>query len=117
MQYAVNSPTAVIRVNANTYYSLASGVWFAAPAPSGWACITASTASAQSRGANATSLPSLATNSGSRPSIAQALAIKIEQVSVKAKTAEGLGPVGEGQSMEARAVCLLYTLRRPIVPA
>lgn len=42
MQYAVNSPTAVIRVNANTYYSLASGVWFAAPAPSGpWVVATA----------------------------------------------------------------------------
>ncbi len=52
-----------------------------------------------------------------RQRIAQALAIKIEQVSVKAKTAEGLGPVGEGQSIEARAVCLLYTLRRPVVPA
>lgn len=52
-----------------------------------------------------------------RQRIAQALAIKVEQVSVKAKTAEKLGPVGEGQSMEARAVCLLYTLRRPVVPA
>ena len=27
---------------------------------------------------------------------------------VKAKTAEGLGPVGKGESMEARAVCLLW---------
>lgn len=52
-----------------------------------------------------------------RQRIAQALAIKVEQVSVKAKTAEKLGPVGEGQSMEARAVCLLYTLRRLVVPA
>ncbi len=52
-----------------------------------------------------------------RQRIAQALAIKVEQVSVKAKTAEKLGPVGEGQSMEARAVCLLYSLRRPVVPA
>ena len=52
-----------------------------------------------------------------RQRIAQALAIKVEQVSVKAKTAEKLGPVGAGESMEARAVCLLYTLRRPVVPA
>jgi len=52
-----------------------------------------------------------------RQRIAQALAIKLEQVSVKAKTAEKLGPVGEGKSIEARAVCLLYTLRRPVVPA
>lgn len=52
-----------------------------------------------------------------RQRIAQALAVKVEQVSVKAKTAEKLGPVGAGESMEARAVCLLYTLRRPVVPA
>ncbi|MFT3665442.1 2-C-methyl-D-erythritol 2,4-cyclodiphosphate synthase [Piscinibacter sp.] len=52
-----------------------------------------------------------------RQRIAQALAIKVEQVSVKAKTAERLGPVGEGLGIEARAVCLLYTLRRPVVPA
>ena len=52
-----------------------------------------------------------------RQRIAQALAVKVEQVSVKAKTAERLGPVGAGESMEARAVCLLYTLRRPVVPA
>lgn len=52
-----------------------------------------------------------------RQRIAQALAIKVEQVSVKAKTAEKLGPVGEGLGMEARAVCLLYTLRRPVITA
>jgi 2-C-methyl-D-erythritol 2,4-cyclodiphosphate synthase len=28
-------------------------------------------------------------------------------VNVKAKTAEKLGPVGRGESIEARAVCLL----------
>lgn len=49
-----------------------------------------------------------------RQRIAQALAIKVEQVSVKAKTAEKLGPVGEGQAIEARAICMLYTLRRPV---
>lgn len=43
-----------------------------------------------------------------RQRIAQALAVSLEQVSVKAKTAEGLGPVGEGAAMEARAVCLLW---------
>jgi 2-C-methyl-D-erythritol 2,4-cyclodiphosphate synthase len=42
-----------------------------------------------------------------RQRIATALAVSLEQVSVKAKTAEKLGPVGEGKSIEARAVCLL----------
>ena len=42
-----------------------------------------------------------------RQRIAQALAVKVEQVSVKAKTAETMGPVGEGRAIEARAVCLL----------
>ena len=42
-----------------------------------------------------------------RQRIAGALDVAIDQVSVKAKTAEGMGPVGEGKSMEARAVCLL----------
>lgn len=40
-------------------------------------------------------------------SVAKALGVSIEQVNVKAKTAEKLGPVGLGQSMEARAVALL----------
>ena len=39
--------------------------------------------------------------------IAQALALKVDQVNVKAKTAEKMGPVGLGQAMEARAVVLL----------
>ena len=39
--------------------------------------------------------------------IAKALAVDVTQVNVKAKTAEKLGPVGQGQSMEARAVVLL----------
>ena len=39
--------------------------------------------------------------------IAKALAVELGQVNVKAKTAEKLGPVGQGQSMEARAVVLL----------
>ena len=40
--------------------------------------------------------------------IAQALDISAQQVNVKAKTAEKMGPVGEGFSMEARAVVLIY---------
>jgi 2-C-methyl-D-erythritol 2,4-cyclodiphosphate synthase len=40
-------------------------------------------------------------------SVAQALGVGAEQVNVKAKTAEKLGPVGQGQSIEARAVALL----------
>ena len=40
--------------------------------------------------------------------IAQALGVALDQVSVKAKTAEGMGPVGQGQAMEARAVCLVW---------
>ena len=49
-----------------------------------------------------------------RQRIAQALAIKVEQVSVKAKTAEKMGPVGAGEAIEARAICMVYTLRRPV---
>ncbi|RZI69622.1 2-C-methyl-D-erythritol 2,4-cyclodiphosphate synthase [Variovorax guangxiensis] len=40
--------------------------------------------------------------------IAQTLGIAVDQVNVKAKTAEKLGPVGEGRAMEARAVALLH---------
>ena len=40
--------------------------------------------------------------------IAQALDISAQQVNVKAKTAEKMGPVGEGLSMEARAAVLIY---------
>lgn len=39
--------------------------------------------------------------------IAQALGLAPAQVNVKAKTAEKMGPVGQGLSMEARAVVLL----------
>lgn len=42
-----------------------------------------------------------------RERIAQALSISADQVNVKAKTAEKMGPVGEGRAIEARAVCLL----------
>ena len=40
--------------------------------------------------------------------IATALGLAPDQVNVKAKTAEKLGPVGEGRAMEARAVVLLH---------
>ena len=39
--------------------------------------------------------------------IAQVLALEPAQVNVKAKTAEKLGPVGQGQAIEARSVVLL----------
>ena len=42
-----------------------------------------------------------------RARIAQALGIEAAEVNVKAKTAEKMGPVGEGRAIEARAVCLL----------
>ncbi len=42
-----------------------------------------------------------------RTSIAGALALDERQVNVKAKTAEKLGPVGQGLSLEARAIALL----------
>lgn len=42
-----------------------------------------------------------------REKLAQALMLVPSQVNVKAKTAEKLGPVGQGQSIEARAVVLL----------
>jgi 2-C-methyl-D-erythritol 2,4-cyclodiphosphate synthase len=42
-----------------------------------------------------------------RTQIAQALALAVDQVNVKAKTAEKMGPVGLGQAMEARAIVLL----------
>jgi 2-C-methyl-D-erythritol 2,4-cyclodiphosphate synthase len=43
-----------------------------------------------------------------RAVIARALSLAVTQINVKAKTAEKLGPVGQGQSIEARAVVLLY---------
>ena len=40
-------------------------------------------------------------------SLAEVMGIKKEQVFVKGKTNEGLGPVGKGEAVEALAVCLL----------
>lgn len=42
-----------------------------------------------------------------RERIASALGLAADRVNVKAKTAEKMGPVGEGRAIEARAVCLL----------
>lgn len=47
-----------------------------------------------------------------RERIACALGVATDAVNVKAKTAEKMGPVGEGLAIEARAVCLL--LRVPV---
>ncbi|MBB1074584.1 2-C-methyl-D-erythritol 2,4-cyclodiphosphate synthase [Rhodoferax sp. 4810] len=43
-----------------------------------------------------------------RTHLAQTLGLTADQINVKAKTAEKMGPVGLGQAMEARAVALLY---------
>ena len=43
-----------------------------------------------------------------RARIAQVLELQPDQVNVKAKTAEKMGPVGEGAAMEARAIALLF---------
>jgi 2-C-methyl-D-erythritol 2,4-cyclodiphosphate synthase len=48
-----------------------------------------------------------------RATIAQALGVAVDQVNIKAKTAEKMGPVGLGQAMEARAVVLL-SVNEPI---
>ena len=45
-----------------------------------------------------------------RERLAAALGLRVGQVNVKAKTAEKLGPVGRGEAIEARAVCLLATV-------
>lgn len=45
--------------------------------------------------------------------LAQAIGVDAACVNVKAKTAERLGPVGEGRAIEARAVCLLARREPP----
>ena len=53
--------------------------------------------------------PKLAPHIGAmRICIASALGLAEDAVNVKAKTAEKMGPVGEGRAIETRAVCLLY---------
>lgn len=44
-----------------------------------------------------------------RANIARLLDLKIDQVSVKARTKEGLGAVGKGEAIETSAVVLLYS--------
>jgi 2-C-methyl-D-erythritol 2,4-cyclodiphosphate synthase len=43
-----------------------------------------------------------------RERIAAVLGVGVEQVNIKAKTAEKMGPVGEGSAIEARAVALIF---------
>ena len=43
-----------------------------------------------------------------RQRLCTALGIALEQVNVKAKTAEKMGPVGRLESIETRAICLLF---------
>lgn len=45
-----------------------------------------------------------------RARLAEVLGLLPGQINVKAKTAEKMGPVGEGRAIEARAVCLLSSL-------
>ena len=45
---------------------------------------------------------------GMRATIARAVGVAEDQVNVKAKTAERLGPVGQGLAMEDRAIALVY---------
>ena len=49
-----------------------------------------------------------------RKEIANALALDIGAVSVKAKSAEGLGPVGEGKSIEAMAIVVVDPIAEDI---
>jgi 2-C-methyl-D-erythritol 2,4-cyclodiphosphate synthase len=50
-----------------------------------------------------------------RESLAKAMGLAVECVSVKFKTAEGVGPVGEGKSAEAHAVVLLEALLEAVL--
>jgi 2-C-methyl-D-erythritol 2,4-cyclodiphosphate synthase len=47
-----------------------------------------------------------------RERLAAALGLTLDRVNVKAKTAEKMGPVGEGRAIEARAACLLVATKR-----
>ena len=46
-----------------------------------------------------------------RTRLAEVLGVDVGSINVKAKTAEKMGPVGEGRAIEARAVCLLLADR------
>lgn len=43
-----------------------------------------------------------------RTAVAQSLGCAIDQVNVKAKSAERLGPVGRAEGIEAEAICLVF---------
>ena len=43
-----------------------------------------------------------------RQRIAEVLGLQPDQINIKAKTAEKMGPVGQGDAMEARAIALLF---------
>ena len=47
-----------------------------------------------------------------RESLARALDVSVDRIFVKGKTGEGLGPVGNGEAVEALAVCLLENAER-----
>jgi 2-C-methyl-D-erythritol 2,4-cyclodiphosphate synthase len=49
-----------------------------------------------------------------RARLAEALGIPIEMVSVKARTAEGLGPVGRCEAVEVHAIVLMEEHGRPL---
>ncbi len=44
-----------------------------------------------------------------RRNLAEALSLELTQVSIKAKTAEHLGPVGNGEAIEAYAAVMIYS--------
>ena len=53
-----------------------------------------------------------------RESLARTMDLEFDRVSVKFKTAERVGPVGEGRSAEAQAIVLLSAnLQKDTVPA
>ena len=43
-----------------------------------------------------------------RSAIARTLGLDVSQINIKAKTAEKMGPVGQGQAIEARAVAMIW---------
>lgn len=49
-----------------------------------------------------------------RHNIAADLEIRLDQVNIKAKTYEKLGPVGESEAVEAQAICLLTRSSSPL---
>lgn len=44
-------------------------------------------------------------------SIAHTLGLDVSQINIKAKTAEKMGPVGQGQAIEARAVAMIWPIQ------